>query len=138
MDQDQASKPTGLQAYRPSRGTHLEDEALIWLVAIPQAEELAKSKLEKPKRLQQQAHRDWQEIKHGSLKFQRRQQEAAAIRSLHKSDLVAFFKVSTRNYMFQCLHVVVCGGMSQTITTNYHKVYTQSICILECLVVWFH
>jgi len=58
-----------------------------------QAEELAKSKLEKVKRLQQQAHRDWQEIKHGSLKFQRRQQEADAIRSLHKSDLVAFFKV---------------------------------------------
>ncbi|KAL0046282.1 hypothetical protein WJX82_008028 [Trebouxia sp. C0006] len=57
-----------------------------------QAEELAKSKLEKVKRLQQQAHRDWQEIKHGSLKFQRRQQEADAIRSLHKSDLVAFFK----------------------------------------------
>ncbi len=58
-----------------------------------QAAELAKSKLEKVKRLQQQAHRDWQEIKHGSLKFQRRQQEADAIRSLHKSDLVAFFKV---------------------------------------------
>lgn len=58
-----------------------------------QAEELAKSKLEKVKRLQQQARRDWQEIKHGSLKFQRRQQEADAIRSLHKSDLVAFFKV---------------------------------------------
>ncbi|KAL0019017.1 hypothetical protein WJX77_001203 [Trebouxia sp. C0004] len=57
-----------------------------------QAEELAKSKLEKVKTLQQQAHRDWQEIKHGSLKFQRRQQEADAIRSLHKSDLVAFFK----------------------------------------------
>jgi len=55
---------------------------------------LAKSKLEKPKRLQQQAHREWQEIKHGSLKFQRRQQEADAIRSLQKSDLLAFFKVS--------------------------------------------
>lgn len=58
-----------------------------------QAEELAKSKLEKPKRLQQQAHREWQEIKHGSLKFQRRQQEADAVRCLQKSDLVAFFKV---------------------------------------------
>ena len=58
-----------------------------------QAEGLAKSKLEKVKRLQQQAHRDWQEIKHGSLKFQRRQQEADAIRALHKSDLLAFFKV---------------------------------------------
>lgn len=59
-----------------------------------QAEELAKSKLEKPKRLQQQAHREWQEIKHGSLKFQRRQQEAQALRQLTKPELVAFFQVS--------------------------------------------
>ncbi|KAL3136082.1 hypothetical protein ABBQ32_007106 [Trebouxia sp. C0010 RCD-2024] len=57
-----------------------------------QAEELAKSKLEKPKRLQQQAHREWQEIKHGSLKFQRRQQEADALRNLTKPELVAFFQ----------------------------------------------
>ncbi len=70
-----------------------------------QAEELAKSKLEKVKRLQQQAHRDWQEIKHGSLKFQRRQQEADAIRSLHKSDLVAFFKV--QRTAWNTGHVVV-------------------------------
>ena len=62
-------------------------------VLVVQAEELAKSKLEKPKRLQQQAHRDWQEIKHGSYKFQRRQEEAAAIRALQKDDLVAFFQV---------------------------------------------
>ena len=58
-----------------------------------QAEELAKSKLEKPKRLQQQAHREWQEIKHGSLKFQRRQQEAHALRQLTKPQLVTFFQV---------------------------------------------
>lgn len=61
-----------------------------------QAEELAKSKLEKPKRLQQQAHREWQEIKHGSLKFQRRQQEAQALRQLTKPELVAFFQVLLR------------------------------------------
>ena len=60
-----------------------------------QAEELAKSKLEKPKRLQQQAHREWQEIKHGSLKFQRRQQEAATLRQLTKPELVSFFKVQS-------------------------------------------
>ena len=65
-----------------------------------QAEELAKSKLEKPKRLQQQAHRDWQEIKRGSHKFQRRQQEAAAVRALQKSDLLAFFQV----FQLQVLH----------------------------------
>lgn len=68
----------------------------VMLHAYIQAEELAKSKLEKPKRLQQQAHREWQEIKHGSLKFQRRQQEALAIRQLTKPQLVAFFQVLLR------------------------------------------
>lgn len=58
-----------------------------------QVEELAKSKLEKPKRLQQQAHREWQEIKHASLQFQRRQQEADALRQLTKADLSTFFQV---------------------------------------------
>ena len=68
-----------------------------------QAEELAKSKLEKPKRLQQQASREWQEIKHGSLKFQRRQQEADALRTLTKPELVAFFQVGISSLLMQQL-----------------------------------
>lgn len=79
-------------------------------------EELAKSKLEKPKRLQQQAHRDWQEIKSGSLQFQRRQQEADALRQLSKADLCSFFQVrpacvceSGRLYVLPCVSPGPCS-----------------------------
>ena len=90
------------------------------LGASAQADELAKSKLEKVKRLQQQAHRDWQEIKHGSLKFQRCQQEAAAIRSLHKSDLVAFFKVNLMQRRLSCCQsgVTDLRGLDSYTLTN--------------------
>ncbi len=58
-----------------------------------QVEELAKSKLEKPKRLRQAAARDWGEIALGTLRFDRPEAEVAALRTLTHADLVAFLDV---------------------------------------------
>eukprot|EP00884_Botryococcus_braunii_P023676 jgi/Botrbrau1/9993/Bobra.0012s0082.1 len=55
-------------------------------------EELAKSKLEKPKRLGQQAARDWSEIKLGTLRFDRPEAEVAALRQLTRADLLSFLE----------------------------------------------
>ncbi|KAK9803974.1 hypothetical protein WJX72_009535 [[Myrmecia] bisecta] len=57
-----------------------------------QVEELAKDKLEKPKRLRQEAAREWKEIDEGMLMFDRREREVDALRQLTKADLVDFYK----------------------------------------------
>jgi hypothetical protein len=53
-------------------------------------EELAKAKLEKPKRLGELAQRWWAEIYRGTLRFDRRETEVAVLRSLTREDLAAF------------------------------------------------
>lgn len=54
-------------------------------------EELAKAKLESPKRLRDIAVRDWKEIDDGTLKFKREEEEVAALRRLSQAQLVDFF-----------------------------------------------
>lgn len=54
-------------------------------------EELAKAKLESPKRLRDIAVRDWKEIDDGTLKFNREEEEVAALRRLSRDELVQFF-----------------------------------------------
>lgn len=54
-------------------------------------EELAKSKLEKPKRLREVAAKDWREIDDGTLRFKRQEDEVAEVRKLTPGDLLAFF-----------------------------------------------
>ena len=58
-----------------------------------QVEELAKAKLEAPKTLRQLAGWEWSEIDEGCLCFDRRQQEAAAVRQTSLPVLQAFLKV---------------------------------------------
>ncbi len=58
-----------------------------------QVEELAKAKLEKPKRLRELAARDWREIDDGTLIFDRPAAEVAALRTLSKADVLQFFQV---------------------------------------------
>jgi hypothetical protein len=58
-----------------------------------QVEELAKAKLEKPKRLRQLAAREWKEIDDGTLVFGRPAAEVAVLRTLTKEDLLGFFQV---------------------------------------------
>ena len=55
-------------------------------------EELVKSKLERPKTLRQLAARHWAEIERGTLLFDRQEREAAALRTLTKQDVMAFFQ----------------------------------------------
>ncbi len=64
-----------------------------WWTAHMQVEELAKAKLEKPKRLRELAAREWREIDDGTLVFGRPAAEVAALRSLTKSDVMQFFQV---------------------------------------------
>ena len=56
-------------------------------------EELAKAKLERPKRLRQLAAREWREIDDGTLVWERPAAEVAALRTLSKADLLAFYQV---------------------------------------------
>ena len=56
-------------------------------------EELAKAKLERPKRLRQLAAREWREIDDGTLVWERPAAEVAALRTLSKADLLAFYHV---------------------------------------------
>lgn len=58
-----------------------------------QVEELAKAKLEKPKRLGEMAAKEWREIEDSTLMFDRQEREVAALRQLEKADLEAFFQV---------------------------------------------
>lgn len=58
-----------------------------------QVEELAKAKLEKPKRLGELAAKEWREIDDGTKIYDRPDQEAAALRKLEKDELLTFFKV---------------------------------------------
>ncbi|KAG2427393.1 hypothetical protein HYH02_014613 [Chlamydomonas schloesseri] len=53
-------------------------------------EELAKAKLEKPKKLGDLANRWWSEIQHGTYVFNRQEAEVAALRSLRPAELLAF------------------------------------------------
>ena len=53
-------------------------------------EELAKAKLERPKRLGELASRWWAEVHRGSLRFDRPEAEVAALRALAPADLAAF------------------------------------------------
>ncbi|KAL6770545.1 hypothetical protein ACKKBF_B31700 [Auxenochlorella protothecoides x Auxenochlorella symbiontica] len=60
-------------------------------------EELAKAKLEKPKRLRDAINTDWSEIDDGTLRFPRKELEAAAVRSITQEELVAFFEDTVVN-----------------------------------------
>jgi hypothetical protein len=63
------------------------------LAARGQVEELAKAKLERPKRLRQLAAREWREIDDGTRVFERPAAEVAALWQLSKADLQRFFQV---------------------------------------------
>ena len=70
-------------------------------------EELAKAKLEKPKRLRELAAREWREIDDGTLVFGRPAAEVAALRTLTKPDVLQFFQVAPptfASYLFWSLH----------------------------------
>jgi insulysin len=56
-----------------------------------QVEELAKVKLERPKRLREVASKDWREIDDGVERFDRQQTEVAELRKLTHRDLMEFF-----------------------------------------------
>ena len=55
-----------------------------------QVEELATSKLEKPKKLRDAAQKDWSEIDDGTLHFNRQEEEVAELRRLSKIDFLSF------------------------------------------------
>lgn len=59
-----------------------------------QVEELAKAKLEAPKRLREQAAKEWREIDDATFVFDRPQVEVAALCRLTKTDLLTFFEVA--------------------------------------------
>ena len=67
-----------------------------------QVEELAKAKLEKPKRLKEQAAKEWREIDDGTRVFRRPEVEVASLRQLTKPDLAAFFAVSLAALQASC------------------------------------
>jgi hypothetical protein len=67
--------------------------AHLYSFAVLQVEELAKAKLEKPKRLGHLAARYWREIDAGTLVFGRPQAEVDQLRRLTREDLDAFFRV---------------------------------------------
>ena len=69
-------------------------------------EELAKAKLERPKRLRQLAAREWREIDDGTLVFDRPAAEVAALRRLSKADLLCFFQVGAGP--FPCCRRTLC------------------------------
>jgi insulysin len=56
-----------------------------------QIEELAKVKLERPKRLREVASRDWREIDDGVERFDRQEDEVAELRKLTHEELLEFF-----------------------------------------------
>ena len=58
-----------------------------------QVEELAKTKLEKPKRLREVATKDWREIDDGSLRFSRQEEEVVELRKISQEELLQFFDV---------------------------------------------
>lgn len=57
-----------------------------------QVEELAKAKLEHPKRLREVASRDWREIDDGTLRFDRQHEEVRHLQEIGPSDLITFFR----------------------------------------------
>jgi insulysin len=57
-------------------------------------EELARAKLEKPKRLREAAARDWREIDDGTLRFARDEDEVARLRTISKAELLEFFNTT--------------------------------------------
>lgn len=58
-----------------------------------QVEQLVQKKAEAPKHLRQQAEREWREIHDGTLRFDRVDQDIAALRKLTRSDLLTFYQV---------------------------------------------
>jgi len=56
-----------------------------------QIEELAKMKLERPKRLREVASRDWREIDDGVERFDRQEEEVAELKKLTHEELMEFF-----------------------------------------------
>ena len=58
-----------------------------------QVEELVQRKREAPKYLRQQARREWREIHDGTLRFDRVEEEVAALQALSHKQLLAFFQV---------------------------------------------
>ncbi|KAK9789047.1 hypothetical protein WJX73_010500 [Symbiochloris irregularis] len=57
-----------------------------------QVEQLVQKKAEAPKYLRQQAEREWREIHDGTLRFDRVDQDIAALRKLTQADLLAFYQ----------------------------------------------
>ncbi|KAG1675762.1 hypothetical protein FOA52_012418 [Chlamydomonas sp. UWO 241] len=57
---------------------------------VKAVEELSKTKLERPKTLRELAGRYWSEVFHGTLVFDRQQQEVDHLRSLTRRDLMGF------------------------------------------------
>lgn len=56
-----------------------------------QIEELAKVKLERPKRLREVASRDWREIDDGVERFERQEEEVAELKKLTHEELMEFY-----------------------------------------------
>lgn len=88
-------------------------------MACLQVENLAQQQLEAPKYLRHQAQREWCEIHDNTLRFDRVQQEVAALRALTQHQLLAFFQVRDQTlwYILCCiwymltLHGMVCTHM---------------------------
>ncbi|KAG7668348.1 hypothetical protein Ndes2526B_g00937 [Nannochloris sp. 'desiccata'] len=59
-----------------------------------QIEELAKVKLERPKRLREVASRDWREIDDGVERFDRQKEEVAELKKLTHEELMEFFDMN--------------------------------------------
>ncbi|KAK9821610.1 hypothetical protein WJX81_007570 [Elliptochloris bilobata] len=84
--------------YLDSRVSAFVDSLAAKLAALgpdsfaSRVEELAKARLEKPKRLRQQAAREWREIEDGMLVFDRQAAEVAELRRLTPANLADFLQ----------------------------------------------
>lgn len=54
---------------------------------------LATKKLEKPKQLDTQANKYWNEIEHRLYNFEREEKEVKVLKNLKKKDVLKFYKV---------------------------------------------
>ena len=55
-----------------------------------QVQELAKAKLERPKRLREIASKDWREVDDGTLRFKRQEEEVAVLKDLSQAEVLEF------------------------------------------------
>ena len=69
---------------------------------------LVENKLEKAKNYLEQGQRSWGEINNDSYLFDRREQEAAAIKAIEKAALLAFFDECVRSLG---VHLGVCDWL---------------------------